>query len=128
MLFIDLLTIVMVTTLLQVVHCFEEIGMNAHLLYKKQSPKNPRGFYLQTATVLVSLNFVVLLLLLYGVSFAPYLCFYTVFISIVNSIIHIVGWIKTKSYMGTLGAGVFSGIPLGITGGILLYVLITAYL
>jgi hypothetical protein len=128
MLFKDLLTIVTVTTLLQVAHCFEEIGMNAYLLYEKRFPRNPRGVYLRAATVLVTLNFVVLLLLLDEAPFAPYLYFYTVFISLGNSIIHIVGLIRAKSYIGTMGAGVFSGIPLGIAGGVLLYALITRYL
>ena len=124
----ELLVIVMVATLLQVVHCFEEIGMNAFLLYKKRFPKNPRGVYLRAATVLVALNFAVMLTLLYGLPAAPYLCFYTVYVSLANGIIHVAGWIKTKAYMGTAGAGVFSGIPLGVAGAVLLVVLISKYL
>ena len=128
MMFKDLIFLVSAATLLQVLHCFEEIGMNAYVLYKKHAPRNPRGFYLRTATALVTLNFAVMLLLVGGVSFAPYLCFYTVFISLFNTIIHIVGYRRAKSYMGTLGAGVFSGIPLGISGAALLYVLIAGYM
>ena len=128
MMFRDLLSLTLVVTLLQVVHCFEEIGMNAFLLYKKRFPKNPRGVYLRAATVLVTLNFAVCLLLLYDVPFAPYLCFFTVYTSLANGIVHVVGWVKTKAYMGTAGAGVFSGIPLGISGALLLYVLIADYL
>ena len=128
MMFKELIVLVMVVTLLQVVHCFEEIGMNAYVLYKKHFPKNPRGVYLRAATVLVALNFAVLFFLLYDMPFAPYLCFYTVSVSLANGIIHIVGWIRSKSYMGTAGAGVFSGILLGISGVVLMYNLIVRYM
>ena len=125
--FLDLFTLTLLVALFQILHCFEEIGMNAYLLLEKRCPKNPRGAYLRVATVLVTLNFAVIFLLLYGAPFAPYLCIYTVYISLVNCFVHLYGWYKTKAYMGTLGAGVFSGIPLGIAGAALLYVLLTRY-
>ena len=119
-----ILFLILLTTFFQVLHCFEEIGMNAYVLYKSKYPKNPRGLYLRSASVLVGLNFIVLFLWFFGIGFGYYLAFYTVLISVVNSIIHIIGYIKHKSYMGTLGAGVFSGIPLGISGFILLIALV----
>ena len=41
-----------------------------------------------------------------------------------NGIVHLVGYIKTKSYYETVGAGVFTGIPLGISGGVVLWQLL----
>ena len=37
-----------------------------------------------------------------------------------NGIIHLVGYLKTRSYTASLGSGVFSGIPLGIVKGLVL--------
>jgi hypothetical protein len=116
------LLFVLITTFLQVLHCFEEIAQDAHELMP--TDKNKLGFYLRVASVLVGLNFLIAVLLLLGVSAGLYLAFYTVAISVGNSVIHIVGFAKTKSYRGTLGAGVFSGIPLGISGIVLLIFLL----
>ena len=63
-------------------------------------------------------------MLLFDIKLAYYLAFYTVVISLGNALIHVFGYIKTKSYRATLGAGVFSGIPLGLSGLVLLFYLI----
>lgn len=114
--------LVLITTFLQVLHCFEEIGMDAYELVPKAG--NKRGYYLRAASVLVGLNFLITSMLLFDIKIAYYLAFYTVIISVGNALIHIVGYIKTKSYRATLGAGVFSGIPLGISGIVLFVYLI----
>lgn len=63
-------------------------------------------------------------MLLFDIKLAYYFAFYTVVISVGNALIHIFGYIKTKSYRATLGAGVFSGIPLGLSGIVLFVYLI----
>lgn len=117
-----ILLLVLITTFIQVLHCFEEIGMDAYELVPK--PGNKRAFYLRAASVLVGLNFLIASMLVFGIQLAYYFAFYTVVISVGNSLIHIIGYMKTKSYRATLGAGVFSGIPLGISGLVLLIYLI----
>jgi len=117
-----ILFLVLITTFLQVLHCFEEIGMDAYELVPK--PGNKRAFYLRVASVLVGINFLVASMLLFDIKLAYCFAFYTVLISVGNALIHIVGYIKIKSYRATLGAGVFSGIPLGISGLVLLIYLI----
>ena len=114
--------LVLITTFLQVLHCFEEIGMDAYELVPKAG--NKRGYYLRVASVLVGLNFIIASMLLFDIKLAYYLAFYTVVISLGNALIHVFGYIKTKSYRATLGAGVFSGIPLGLSGLVLLFYLI----
>jgi hypothetical protein len=110
----NILLLVLITTLFQVLHCFEEIGMDAYELVPKSG--NKRGYYLRAASVLVGLNFLIAFMLLFDIKIAYYLAFYTVAISVGNAIIHIFGYSKTKSYRATLGAGVFSGVPLGLSG------------
>lgn len=117
-----ILLLVIITTFLQVLHCFEEIGMDAYELVPK--PGKKRAFYLRAASVLVGLNFSIVAMLVFDIKLAYYFAFYTVVISVGNALIHIVGYIKTRSYRATLGAGVFSGIPLGISGLVLLIYLI----
>ncbi|MDX9872447.1 MAG: HXXEE domain-containing protein [Clostridia bacterium] len=119
-----ILLLVLITTFFQVLHCFEEIGMDAYELVPK--PGNKRGYYLRAASVLVGLNFLIAFMLLFDIKLAYYLAFYTVAISVGNAIIHIYGYIKAKSYRATLGAGVFSGIPLGLSGIVLFLYLIRA--
>lgn len=121
-----ILFLVLITTFLQVLHCFEEIGMDAYELVPASA--NKRGYYLRVASVLVGLNFIIASMLLFDIKIAYYLAFYTVVISVGNALIHIIGYIKTKSYRATLGAGVFSGVPLGLSGIVLLVYLIKNFL
>lgn len=121
-----ILFLVLITTFLQVLHCFEEIGMDAYELVPTSA--NKRGYYLRVASVLVGLNFIIASMLLFDIKIAYYLAFYTVVISVGNALIHIIGYIKTKSYRATLGAGVFSGVPLGLSGIVLLVYLIKNFL
>jgi hypothetical protein len=119
---INIIFLVLITTFFQILHCFEEIGMDAYEIIPKA--RNKRGYYLRAASVLVGLNFIIISMLLFEIKFAYYLAFYTVIISIANALIHIFGYIKTKSYRATLGSGVFSGIPLGLSGLVLLFFLL----
>jgi hypothetical protein len=45
-------------------------------------------------------------------------------IGIGNGLVHVVGYVRTRSFRGTVGAGMFTGIPLALVGGIVLYALI----
>lgn len=110
--------IVLLASFFQILHIFEEIGLNA---YKLQKGKNPRGKYLRVASILVLLNYLVILFLFMEYKIAYYLAFYTVIISIGNVIAHLILIKKTKEKSGY---GFFSSIPLGIAGIALLFFLV----
>jgi len=113
------LILYLIMLFLQTVHIFEEIGFKA---YEVVGSLNK---YLLAASFLVFANYLPLVLILLDIRAGYYLAFFAAILALGNSIIHLIGYIKTKSYRGTLGAGVFSGIPLGIIGGIVLVNLIS---
>jgi uncharacterized membrane-anchored protein len=41
-----------------------------------------------------------------------------------NGIVHLVAYLGTRRVRGTVGAGLFTGIPLGLVGGTVLYNLV----
>ena len=104
---------------LQTVHIFEEIGFKA---YEVVGSLNK---YLIAASFLVFASYLPLILILLDIKAGYFLAFFGALLALGNGIIHIIGFIKTKSFRGTVGAGVFSGIPLGIVGGIVLVNLIS---
>lgn len=113
------LILYMIMLFLQTVHIFEEIGFKA---YEVVGSLNK---YLLVASFLVFASYLPLILILLDIKAGYFLAFFSAALALGNGIIHLIGYIKTKSYRGTLGAGVFSGIPLGITGGIVLVNLIS---
>jgi len=104
---------------LQTVHIFEEIGFKA---YEVVGSLNK---YLIAASFLVFASYLPLILILLDIKAGYFLAFFGALLALGNGIIHIIGFIKTKSFRGTVGAGVFSGIPLGIIGGIVLIQLLS---
>ena len=104
---------------LQTVHIFEEIGFKA---YEVVGSLNK---YLIVASFLVFASYLPLILILLDIKAGYFLAFFGAILALGNGFVHILGYIKTKSYRGTVGAGVFSGIPLGIIGGIVLINLIS---
>ena len=104
---------------LQTVHIFEEIGFKA---YEVVGSLNK---YLLAASFLVFASYLPLILILLDIRAGYYLAFFGAILALGNGIIHLIGYVKTKSFRGTVGAGVFSGIPLGIIGGIVLINLIS---
>jgi hypothetical protein len=100
--------------LLQFLHILEEIGLEAY----REAGSLKR--YLKVAGVLVVVNFVPLLLMLLEVRGASLLGLVGALMAIGNGIVHVVGYLKTRSMRGTLGAGLFTGIPLGLMGLIVL--------
>lgn len=113
---------VLLITLLQVIHIFEEIALDA---YQLESGKNPRSKYLKIASVLVFLNFAVLFLLILNLKAAYYLAFYSVLISIGNLAAHSV---LLKKHRGKLGYAFPSSIPLALAGAMLLFFLIRYFI
>ena len=113
------LILYLIMLFLQTVHIFEEIGFKA---YEVVGSLNK---YLLAASFLVFVNYLPLILILLDIRAGYYLAFFAAILALGNGIIHLIGYIKTKSFRGTVGAGVFSGIPLGIIGGIVLVNLIS---
>jgi len=99
---------------LQTIHIFEEIGFKA---YEMVGSLNK---YLVAASFLVFTSYLPLILILLDIKAGYYIAFFSAFLALGNGIIHLIGYIKTKSFRGTIGAGVFTGIPLGIIGGLVL--------
>jgi hypothetical protein len=104
---------------LQTIHIFEEIGFKAYEIAVSLNK------YLWVASFLVFASYLPLVLILLEFKAGYYLAFFAAILALGNGIIHLIGYIKTNSYRGTLGAGVFSGVPLGIIGGIVLVNLIS---
>ena len=103
----------------QTIHIFEEIGFGVYEVVGSLKK------YLIVASFLILLGYLPLFLLLMGITRGYYLAYLTSFIAIGNGIVHLFGFIKTKSFRGTLGAGIFSGIPLSISGALVLVQLLS---
>ena len=105
-----LITYYLVMIFFQVIHIFEEIAFEA---YKHVGTLKK---YLVAASFLVLLSFLPLFLMLQDVSWSYYLAFLPTSIAILNGVVHLVALIKSRSFRGTLGAGVFSGVLLSASG------------
>ncbi len=105
------LILYLIMLFLQTVHIFEEIGFKA---YEVVGSLNK---YLIVASFLVFASYLPLILILLDIKAGYFLAFFAAILALGNGVVHILGYIKTKSFRGTVGAGVFSGIPLGIMGG-----------
>ena len=102
----------------QVIHIFEEIGFEA---YKIVGPLNK---YLLAASILVLITVLPFMLILQGIKIGFFLAFIPSLIATANGAVHLIGLILSKSFQGTIGAGVFSGVFLGICGVLVLIQLI----
>ena len=108
--------------LLQIVHIFEEIACGAYKI------KTTLGKYLLAASALVTLNFTAFALILADLRIGLWLGLFTSgVLAFGNGIIHLIGYVKTKTYRESLGAGVFSGVPLGIMG-LVVFILLLRFL
>jgi hypothetical protein len=99
---------------LQTVHIFEEIAARAYELVG--SPNK----YLVVASLLLPVSYSALILMLLGVQVGMFIAILASLVALGNGIIHLTCYVKTRSYTASLGSGVFSGIPLGIMGGLVL--------
>ena len=107
--------------LLQIYHIFEEIAMEAYKLAGSLTK------YLLVASVLVTVNVVALYLLLRDLPAGYVLAGVGALIGIGNGLVHVVGYLRSRSFRGTTGAGMFTGIPLALVGGVVLYAPIGAF-
>jgi hypothetical protein len=80
--------------------------------------------YLLVASVLVTMNFLALYLLLKDLPGGYLLAAIGALIAIGNGLVHVGGYLRPRSFRGTIGAGIFTGIPIALVGGIVLYALI----
>lgn len=103
---------------MQTIHIFEEIGCGAFEVVGSARK------YLLVASILLFASYTPFILILLEFHVGYYLAFFGALLALGNGIVHIVGFWKTKSFKGTIGAGVFSGVPLGILGGVMLVRLI----
>ena len=104
--------------LLQMLHILEEIALEA---YKVAGSLKK---YLLAASVIVTLNYVPLFMMVFDLRLGYVLACAGALLGIGNGIIHLVAYLRTRRVRGTVGAGVFTGIPLGLVGGTVLYSLI----
>ena len=100
----------LVMPFLQTIYIFEEIAFKAYDAIGSLIK------YLVVASLLVFLSCLPLFLITQKFRVGYNLGIFSSVHAFGNGIIHIAGFIKTKSFRGTIGAGVFSGIPFGITG------------
>jgi len=103
---------------LQILHIFEEIGLEAYKV------AGGLGKYLGVASILVAVNFLALFLMVQGLTLGYILALFGAVLGIGNGIIHVVGYFKSRSVRGTVGAGVFTGIPFALVGTIVLVQLV----
>lgn len=114
----DIAYLFLLLILLQIYHIFKEIAMEAYKLADSLTK------YLLVASVLVTINFLALYLLLQDLPAGYLLASLGALIGIGNGLVHVVGYLRSRSFRGTAGAGFFTGIPLALVGGIVLYALI----
>ena len=100
----------MMTLFFQTLHIFEEIYFEAYQIAGTLQK------YLRVASGILFISFLPLVLMLMDLRWGIYLGLLPSSLAILNGIVHVGGWIKTRSYQGTLGGGIFSGIPLSISG------------
>lgn len=108
---------------LQVLHILEEIACGA---YKVAG--HGLGRYLKVASVLVTVNLAVFALILWQQPVGYVLGLVTSgVLAAGNGLVHVAGFVRTRSYRDGLGAGVFTGIPLGIVG-LVVFVMLAGHL
>ena len=105
--------------LMQILHIFEELGMEVYQIKKFLTIKK----YLIASSIIISismLTFIVIILeLVIGYIFGICVSIF----GILNFIVHTVGFMMKKKTKGTIAAGFYTGIVLGIFGVINLFLL-----
>jgi hypothetical protein len=119
---LPIISLYLLLTLVQILHIFEEIGLEA---YKMAGSLRK---YLFVASLLVSINFFALFLMVHDLSTGYVVAVLGAILGVGNGIIHVAGYLKTRSVRGTVGAGVFTAVPYGLVGAIVLYMLIQVLL
>ncbi len=105
--------------LMQVLHIFEELGMECYKLLEFLTIKK----YLAVSSIIMSismLTFIAIILeLVIGYVFGICVSIF----GILNFIVHTVGFMMKKKTKGTIAAGFYTGIVLGIFGSVNLFLL-----
>ena len=94
--------------------------MNAYEI----KPIGSRKKYLRASSVIMCLYISSYLLIALDLEIGIWVGIVCSCLAIGNFLVHTVGYIKVREYRGTIAAGVFSSIPLGILGVINLVLLI----
>ncbi len=108
-------TLYLLLLLLQTLHILEEIGLEAY----REAGSLKR--YLIVASGLVTINYVPLFLMLRDIPAGYILGLLGALMGIGNGVVHVTGYLRTRSMRGTVGAGVLTSIPLSVTGLGVLY-------
>ena len=116
------ITLFLIMLLINTLHIFEEIGMEAYTLIPNGSLKK----YLLVASVIMTVNTLIFLAILLDKSYGLTLGILSGGFALLNGIIHTAGYIKERKFKGTLAAGFFTGIPLGILGLVVLISIFSA--
>ena len=101
---------------LVVLHTFEEIASG--IMYAQIGPvKLTPNKYLLGASLISTINLLILALLINGISVGYYLGLFTsAVIGVFQAIVHTIGFLKENKTARRLGAGFYSSIPLAIAG------------
>jgi len=100
--------------LFQILHIFEEIGMEIYKLKLIGSLKK----YLRAASVIMSIYILSYLFIILNLRIGVWVGMFCSALAMVNFLVHTIGYIKIREFRGTIASGIFSSIPLGILGGI----------
>ncbi len=98
----------------QLLHIFEEIGME---IYKHKIIESLTK-YLRVASGIMCLYILSYLFVVLELEIGTWMGLFCSFMAMGNFLIHTIAYIKIRDIRGTVAAGVFSSIPLGILGGI----------
>ena len=105
--------------LMQILHIFEELGMEVYQIKKFLTIKK----YLIASSIIISISmftFIAIILeLVIGYVFGICVSIF----GILNLIVHTVGFMMKKKTKGTIAAGFYTGIVLGIFGSVNLFLL-----
>ena len=106
--------------LIQILHIFEELGMEIYQIKEFLTIKK----YLVVSSIITSISMLtyiaIILELVIGYVFGIFVSIF----GILNFIVHTVGFIMKKKAKGTIAAGFYTGIVLGIFGSVNLFLLI----
>ncbi len=104
-----------------VLHTFEEIAQGIFTLKIKKTTLTKKK-YLIGASIITTVNFATLTLIILESKIGLYIGIFTVSIfGILQAVIHTIGFIKEKGKAKNIGSGFYSSIPLSIVASILLY-------
>jgi hypothetical protein len=112
--------------LLQTLHTFEEIACDVFEMSVGHVTVE-RNRYLLMASVLSTVTVLPLALLIYDLSLGYYLGLFTsAVIGALQGVVHAVGYARSGTVRGSLGAGFYTAIPLSITGVVVFVQLVLA--